>query len=199
MYYKGEVLGANDNMARNDISSLYNNIKKILGKDTSDFNDKKFLETKLCVLNNHISQNFAKFYYNEDENTKRELFFKELNFSEKQDFKYKYCENEDHNIIIQRAFYSFNISIMKYFHDMIQLESCNKPNNELTDENLKAYYELKFKDKEDISITYEGKTTIFFNEEDKIFLRLMRKTKKLKNFLNDFIIENNCQEIKNEV
>ena len=196
MYYKGEVLGANDTIARNDISSLYNNIKKILGKDTSDFNDKKFLETKLCILNNHISQNFAKFYYNEDENTKRELFFKELNFSEKQDFKYKYCENEDHNIIIQRAFYSFNISIMKYFHDMIQLESCNKPNNELTDENLKAYYELKFKDKEDISITYEGKTTIFFNEEDKIFLRLMRKTKKLKNFLNDFIIENNCQEIK---
>ena len=196
MYYKGEVLGGNDNVSISEISTLFNNIKKILSKDTTDFNDKKFLETKLSILNNHISQNFAKFYYNEGENTKRELFFKELNFSEKQDFKYKYSENEEHNIIIQRAFYSFNISIMKYFHDMIQLELCSKPENELTDENLKAYYELKFRDKEDISITYEGKTTIPFSEEDKIFLRLMRKTKKLKNFLNNFIIENNCQEIK---
>ena len=195
MYYKGEVLGLNEN-STNEVSSLHNNIKRILSKDTTDFNDKKFLEAKLCILNNHISQNFAKFYYNEPENTKRELFFKELNFSEKQDFKYKYCENEEHNIIIQKAFYSFNISVMKYFHDMIQLELSNKQENELTDENLKAYYELKFIDKEDTCITYEGKTTIQFGEEDKIFLRLMRRTKKLRNFLKGFLIENNCQEIK---
>ena len=194
MYYKGEVLGENASMS--DISALYNNLKKFLSKDTPEYNDKKFLETKLCILNNHISQNFAKFYYNESDNIKRELFFKELNFSEKQDFKYKYCENEDNNIIIQRSFYSFNVSVIKYFHDMVQLEERNKPEYELLDENLRAYYELRFQDKEDIAITYEGKTTIPFCEEDKIFLKLMRKTKKLRNFIYNFIIRNNCQEIK---
>ena len=154
----------------------------------------------MSYLYTNVNQNFAKFYTLNETNdeTKKEIFFKELNFSEttKLDFKYKYCEFEENNLTVQKLFYSFNICIMQYFHDMLQLEEKNSIENQLDDKNIKAYYEYNFKDQEDNSVSYEGGLTINFCEEDKIFLKLVRKTKKLKNFIEQFLKKNDIQEIK---
>ena len=196
MYYKRQNL--NKGEPPSDISTLYHFLKRILNEETES-TDKRFLETKLSYLYNNVNQNFAKFYtLNETtDDTKKEIFFKELDFSEttKLDFKYKYCEFEENNLTVQKLFYSFNISIIQYFHDMLQLEESNKIGNQLDDNNIKAYYQFNFKDKEDTSISYEGGLTIHFCEEDKIFLKLVRKTKKLKNFIDQFLKKNNCQEL----
>ena len=198
MYYKGKNLNRGE--PPSDVSTLYHFLKRILNEETASA-DKRFLETKLSYLYTNVNQNFAKFYtLNEtNDDTKKEIFFKELNFREttKLDFKYKYCEFEENNLTVQKLFYSFNICIMQYFHDMLQLEvSNNNIENQLDDKNIKAYYEYNFKDKEDISVSYEGGLTIHFCEEDKIFLKLVRKTKKLKNFIGQFLKKNNCQELR---
>ena len=197
MYYKGQNLNRGE--PPSDVSTLYHFLKRILNEETAS-TDKRFLETKLNYLYTNVNQNFAKFYtLNETtDDKKKEIFFKELNFSEttKLDFKYKYCEFEENNLTVQKLFYSFNICIMQYFHDMLQLEEKNSIENQLDDKNIKAYYEYNFKDKEDISVSYEGGLTIHFCEEDKIFLKLVRKTKKLKNFIDQFLKKNDCQELK---
>ena len=196
MYYKGQNLNRGE--PPSDVSTLYHFLKRILNEE-NESTDKRFLETKLTYLYNNVNQNFAKFYTLNETNdeTKKEIFFKELDFSEttKLDFKYKYCEFEENNLTVQKLFYSFNISIIQYFHDMLQLEESNKIENQLEDNNIKAYYELNYKDKEDTTISYEGGLTINFCEEDKIFLKLVRKTKKLKNFIDQFLKKNNCQEL----
>ena len=197
MYYKFKNLNRGDSPS--EVSTLYHFLKRILNEETASV-DKRFLETKLSYLYTNVNQNFAKFYTLNETNdeTKKEIFFKELNFSEttKLDFKYKYCEFEENNLTVQKLFYSFNICIMQYFHDMLQLEEKNSIENQLDDKNIKAYYEYNFKDQEDNSVSYEGGLTINFCEEDKIFLKLVRKTKKLKNFIEQFLKKNDIQEIK---
>ena len=197
MYYKGVNIIRGE--PPSDVCTLYHFLKRILNEETAS-QDKKFLETKLSYLYNNVNTNFAKFYtLNENvDETKKEIFFKELNFSEttKQDFKYKYCEYEENNLTVQKLFYSFNICVMQYFHDMLQLEVSNKKENLLNDDYIKAYFEYNFRDKEDVSVSYEGDCTIQFCEEDKVFLKLFRKTKKFKNFINQFLKRNDCQEIK---
>ena len=190
MFYKGE------NMIKEDLTSdvwkLFDYIKTFLSQVEDNKKSKSFLESKLIVLMNEVNNHFAKYVTlleNIDEKSK-EIFFKQINsFNEP---TYKYTENEENNFNIQKLFYGFNISVMQYFHGMIKLEESNKAENELKDNRIKAYYELKFKE--------ENKDDNFiFNDEDKIFLNFFRKTKKFNEFINIYIKENKCQEIKRPI
>ena len=125
MYYKGEHMNKYDSSS--DVSKLYHYLKKLLNEET--INNKYFLEKRLSSLFGNINQSFLKYLnlYN-GENKDTEPFFKELDFKEKtnKDFKFQYDESEEYNKTIQKAFYSFNISILEYFHDMLYLEESNK-------------------------------------------------------------------------
>ena len=192
MYHKGENMNKYDSSS--DVSKLYHYLKKLLNDE--NMNTKYFLEKKLYALYNTVNQSFLKYLnlYN-GENKDTEPFFKEMDFKEKtnKDFKFDYNESEEYIKTIQSSFYCFNISILEYFHDMLYLEEkqSNNTENELTDINIKSYYEYNFKDKEEKS---DNKN--FFNEEDKIFLNYFRKTKKLNDYIENFLKKNECQEIK---
>ena len=128
------------------------------------------------------------------------MFFKEINFIDNTSRNaYKYSEFEESNLTFQKTFYLFNISVLEYFHDMVVLEVSNKPENKLKDDKIKAYYEINFKNKEDIDYKESSKFAYKFNEFDKIFLKFFRKTKKFEDFIEKFIKHNNCQEIKRQI
>ena len=76
---------------------------------------------------------------------------------------------------------------------MLQLKVSNSPQNKLKDENIKAYYEIDFIDNYK---SHYYKTD--YNEFDKIFFKYFRKTKKFNNFIYEYLINNNCQEIKRQ-
>ena len=202
IYYKGNNMNKYD--SKSDVSKLYHNLKKFLNEEPTK-ND-NYLETKLNVLLNNIHQNFLKYCSMMESDTdtveknKKEMFFKEINFADKQTGNiYKYSEFEESNLTFQKTFYLFNISVLEYFHDMVVLEVSNKPENKLKDDKIKAYYEINFKNKEDIDYKESSKFSYKFNEFDKIFLKFFRKTKKFEDFIEKFIKHNNCQEIKRQV
>ena len=199
MYYLGE------NMKRtrpNEIISLFHYIKKFLDDEHEHEKKDNFLENKLYFLYLNTQQNFMKYcasVENEtdsDNNDTKEILFKKMDFNEKSK-NFKYEEMAESNLSIQKSFYSFNNSVLEYFHDMMRLEISDNPENILTDENIKAYYEINFRDVVDKGIiTYKNSYT--FNEHDKVFFKYFRKTKKFKDYLEKFIKKNECLEIKRQ-
>ena len=200
IYYKGENIIKAD--TSNDIVSLFHFLKKFLNDEP--VKNKNFIEKKLNQILETTQQYFMKyctFLENDNEADAiktKEIIFKKLNISEKTNkFKYQYDEFTDSNLSIQRLYYSFNISVMEYFHDMMKLEVSNSSENKLTDKNIQAYYEINFRDVED-KVFKSDKYYFEFNEHDKTFFKYFRKTKKFKNYLENFIKKNECEEINRQ-
>ena len=190
MYYKGENMNKYDSSS--DISKLYHYLKNFLNGSPQDSKDlKDFLEKKLFPLYNNVNQSCI-IYTNQIENyTEEKMKISESFFLHNN----KYDLNEEINKNIQKEFYSFNIGIMEYFHDMLKLEESDNSENELKDPNLKAYYELHFIDQPETNEKSNKYFSHSFNDEDKIFLNYFRKTKKLKDYIEKFLIKNECQDV----
>ena len=200
MYYKGENMIKSD--PPNDILNLFHYMKKFLNDEPGKTNN--FIEKKLNQILAITQTNFMKYcnlLENDNEaeaNKTKEIFFKNLDIYEKTyKFNYKYTEFEESNISLQKVYYSFNISVMEYFHDMMKLEVNDSEQNKLTDKNIQAYYEIVFRDIEDKGIKND-KYEFEFNEYDKTFFKYFRKTKKFKNYLEKFIKKNECEEINRQ-
>ena len=197
MFYRGDNMNKYDQS--NEIIQLYHYLKRFLNEEPVE--SENFLETKLNALIGNVQTNFIKYCTSlendndKDINKTKEILFKNLNLNEKSnDFKNDYNEMEESNLSIQRTFYSFNICILEHFHDMMKLEENNSFDNKLTDSNIKAYYDINFRDEEDTSIKVD-KYKFTYNEYDKIFFKYFRKTKKMHDYLELFVKKNKCQEI----
>ena len=197
MFYRGDNMNKYDQS--NEIIQLYHYLKRFLNEEPVE--SENFLETKLNALIGNVQTNFIKYCTSlendndKDINKTKEILFKNLNLNEKSnDFKNDYNEMEESNLSIQRTFYSFNICILEHFHDMMKLEENNCFDNKLTDSNIKAYYDINFRDEEDTSIKVD-KYKFTYNEYDKIFFKYFRKTKKMHDYLELFVKKNKCQEI----
>ena len=197
MFYRGDNMNKYDQS--NEIIQLYHYLKRFLNEEPVE--SENFLETKLNALIGNVQTNFIKYCTSlendndKDINKTKEILFKNLNLNEKSnDFKNDYNEMEESNLSIQRSFYSFNICVLEHFHDMMKLEENNSLDNKLTDNNIKAYYDINFRDEEDTSIKVD-KYKFTYNEYDKIFFKYFRKTKKMHDYLELFVKKNKCQEI----
>ena len=197
MFYRGDNMNKYDQS--NEIIQLYHYLKRFLNEEPVE--SENFLETKLNALIGNVQTNFIKYCTSlendndKDINKTKEILFKNLNLNEKSnDFKNDYNEMEESNLSIQRTFYSFNICVLEHFHDMMKLEENNSFDNKLTDSNIKAYYDINFRDEEDTSIKVD-KYKFTYNEYDKIFFKYFRKTKKMHDYLELFVKKNKCQEI----
>ena len=197
MFYRGDNMNKYDQS--NEIIQLYHYLKRFLNEEPVE--SENFLETKLNALIGNVQTNFIKYCTSlendndKDINKTKEILFKNLNLNEKSnDFKNDYNEMEESNLSIQRSFYSFNICVLEHFHDMMKLEENDSFDNKLTDSNIKAYYDIKFRDEEDTSIKVD-KYKFTYNEYDKIFFKYFRKTKKMHDYLELFVKKNKCQEI----
>ena len=197
MFYRGDNMNKYDQS--NEIIQLYHYLKRFLNEEPVE--SENFLETKLNALIGNVQTNFIKYCTSlendndKDINKTKEILFKNLNLNEKSnDFKNDYNEMEESNLSIQRSFYSFNICVLEHFHDMMKLEENNSFDNKLTDSNIKAYYDINFRDEEDTSIKVD-KYKFTYNEYDKIFFKYFRKTKKMHDYLELFVKKNKCQEI----
>ena len=197
MFYRGDNMNKYDQS--NEIIQLYHYLKRFLNEEPVE--SENFLETKLNALIGNVQTNFIKYCTSlendndKDINKTKEILFKNLNLNEKSnDFKNDYNEMEESNLSIQRTFYSFNICILEHFHDMMKLEENNCFDNKLTDSNIKAYYDINFRDEEDTSIKVD-KYKFTYNEYDKIFFNYFIKTKKMHDYLELFVKKNKCQEI----
>ena len=197
MFYRGDNMNKYDQS--NEIIQLYHYLKRFLNEEPVE--SENFLETKLNALIGNVQTNFIKYCTSlendndKDINKTKEILFKNLNLNEKSnDFKNDYNEMEESNLSIQRSFYSFNICVLEHFHDMMKLEENNSFDNKLTDSNIKAYYDINFRDEEDTSIKVD-KYKFTYNEYDKIFFKYFRKTKKMHDYLELFVKKDKCQEI----
>ena len=200
MFYKGENI--NKDNPTSEIVILYHYLKRFLNEEPIDSDN--FLEKKLNTLIGNVQLNFMKYCTliendnDKDINKTKEILFKNIYVNDKSnELKYDYNEFEESNLSIQRSFYSFNISVLEHFHDMMKIEENNSLDNKLTDLNIKAYYDINYKDEEDKSITTD-KYKFTYNDYDKIFFKYFRKTKKMHDYLELFIKKNRCQEIKRQ-
>ena len=190
-YYQGENM--NKYESSSDVSKLYHYLKKFLNDIPQDDKDLKgFLKTKVYPLYNYVNQSCIN-YSNQIENyTDEKMKISESFFLHNN----KYDINDEINKNIQKEFYSFNISIMEYFHDMLKLEESFDDKNELKDPNISAYFKLSFVDNKELKEKSNKSGPNSLSEEDKIFLNYFRQTKKLNDYIENFLINNECQEIK---
>ena len=99
------------------------------------------------MLDEQIVYYFIKYNNGKVGNSEKELLFKNLNLNqENKDIRYMYDEFEISNLNTQNSFYSFNISCLEYFHDMIKLKKSNNQENQLKEEYIKAYYEINLEE-----------------------------------------------------
>ena len=112
---------------------------------------------------------------------------KELKY-ENNDFKnydYEYDEYREYNESILKAFYTFNISIYEYFHDMIKLIVINNPKINCKDTYESVFYAFK----------NEKNKNKDFCECDYIFMDYFEKTSKYHQFIDLFLQNNLCSEL----
>ena len=190
IYYNGENINTcvDEN---NDILKLIKYIEKSISEEKVE--RKYLLETSIYTMFTALYQCFRTIMNlnnnmnneeNDDKKTSKKDFFKELELNESnyKNYDYLYDEYKEYNATIQKAFYTFNLSIYEFFHDTIKL-TFYENNNTLTDYKS-IFYGIKFDPQNDKC-----------KENEKIFFDFFIKTSKYNQFINLFLKNNLCCDL----
>ena len=190
IFYNGQIISNTNN--ENNANTKVEKLIKFISNSVDENREKSaFLELKINKLFNSLYQCFRAIMNNNNinnpnNNSHIKDFFKELDLSENnyRNYDYIYDEYDEYNSTIQKAFYSFNLSIYEFFHDTVVLgfDNTEKGNS---DGYSSINYSLKFE-------PYNDKQLV---EEEKIFFDYFMETTKYNQFMNLFIKNNICCEL----
>ena len=189
IFFNGQNISTfNNENSNNKVEKLINFIDNSIAEDREK---NAFLEIKINKMFNSLYQCFRVIMNNNtinnpNNNAQMKDFFKELDLTETnyRMYDYMYNEYDEYNSTIQKAFYSFNLSIYEFFHDTIVLNFDN-PEKGTPDGYSSINYSIKFDPYNDKTLT----------EEEKIFFDYFTKTTKYNQFMNLFIKNNICCDL----
>ena len=187
IYFNGKNIAFYTKEEKTDITKLITYIENSLSEEREKIT---FLEKKLFTMHSSLYQCFRVIMNNNNNfninNQALKNFFIELSLTESnyRNYEYQYNEFDEYNATIQKAFYTFNLSIYGFFHDTVKL-SILENTNEKGDGYKSTYYDLKVD-------PYNEKNLC---EEEKIFFNYFTKTTKYNQFVNLFLKKNICCDL----
>ena len=187
IYFNGKNIAFYTKDEKTDITKLITYIENSLSEEREKIT---FLEKKLFTMHSSLYQCFRVIMNNNNNfninNQALKNFFIELSLTESnyRNYEYQYNEFDEYNATIQKAFYTFNLSIYGFFHDTVKL-SILENTNEKGDGYKSTYYDLKVD-------PYNEKNLC---EEEKIFFNYFTKTTKYNQFVNLFLKKNICCDL----
>jgi hypothetical protein len=175
IFFNGQNISTfNNENSNNKVEKLINFIDNSIAEDREK---NAFLEIKINKMFNSLYQCFRVIMNNNtinnpNNNAQMKDFFKELDLTETnyRMYDYMYDEYDEYNSTIQKAFYSFNLSIYEFFHDTIVLNFDN-PEKGTPDGYSSINYSIKFDPYNDKTLT----------EEEKIFFDYLQKRQNIIN------------------
>ena len=188
-----------------DVGKIINCIRKAIEKEKEEEEEgekfSKGLEGMIRTMHRTLFQCFRNIINNDKINNNVDMtvknFIKELDFDKKnarntekhydyKNFDYQYDEYKEYNENILKAFVNFNLKVYQYCHDKLKLIVTSDPvnNNESKYQNI--FYDLKVERNNDKDM----------EECDKIFLDYFEKTSKYHQFVNLFLKNNICPDIR---
>ena len=188
IYFNGQNIN-NYTVEGNNIKKLINYIENSIAEEGEK---KNLLQKNIYSMFNSLYQCFRVIMNNNNINNANNNsniyvkdFFKELDLNESnyKNYDYSYDEYKEYNSTIQKAFYTFNLSIYEFFHDTMKLTFLENPNNIINDYKG-IYYGIKFDLQNDK-----------FEDSEKLFFDFFTKTTKYNQFINLFLKNNLCCDL----
>ena len=176
IFFNGQNISSfNSENSNNNETKVKRLINFIDNSIAEDIQKNAFLEKKINAMFTSLYQCFRTIMNNNNinnPNSQIKDFFKELDLNESnyKNYDYNYNEYDEYNSTIQKAFYSFNLSIYEFFHDTVVL-NINSSEKHISDGYASANYSIKFDPINDKTLT----------EEEKIFLIILKKQQNMSN------------------
>ena len=172
------------------IRTIENTVKESEEENENEKKCRSFLEGIILTMHQSLFQCFRNIMNNDKINNNNMMslktIIKELNINEGnyKNFDYQYDEYREYNENILRPFFNFNLTIFKYFHDMLNLMILNRVSS--SEGNYEAIY---------YNIQYKREDPDNLSECDKIFFDYFEKTSKFHQFFNLFMKKNLTPEL----